>query len=117
MAELERRNSWRVVFKRDIRPRPRKLEVYGSRAPFDGARFPLSGRYPGWPARSHQKLDTTPALPLRGQHTLAGPLKAEAALCFPFNCACDARAAPEPGHYTRANIIHYLDMIYLYFPH
>jgi len=32
--------------------------VYGSRAPVDGARSPLSGRYPGWPARSSEHIST-----------------------------------------------------------
>jgi len=32
------------ILKKDIRLRPRKLEVYGRRL----STFPLSGRYPGW---------------------------------------------------------------------
>jgi len=53
--------------------RPRKLEVYGSRA----------AAPPGL-ADIRAGTAMTPALPLRGQHTLTGARRATAALCFPF---------------------------------
>jgi hypothetical protein len=115
--------------KRHPRLRPRKSEVYGSRAPVDGARSP-----PVWPisglagAVVGTYLDKAQALPLRGQHTLAGSRNAEAALCFPFNphvntCAgtrtralyaCQRRPSSIG---TGSHVIQQFDMTYLHFTH